>query len=293
VDLVNWASIRFERGYENRGDTICSSKYSYNPSNTQQISLADKIIAFIRDFFSIKKQVTQAPRISSSSSSHSSESSAVTNPIFRNAQTRLGNTTPQSAKSDTPKEIFANHTRMLKTNQLPRGSERVRFFVNFDDLFKTTEQKNHHKIDPEQDFKTDRSRIPNKIFGNDVTDEEAMEKVRKELEKLFPPQDVETLFKRTLKILSQHSLNLIPILWGSKYPLRGDTSSATMELNSEKKMIEIKANYTLSTEDSEGTPVPHSRLGVIMYIPLDPKQEGEFIINRSAYNPAALNQLNF
>lgn len=289
--MVNWASIRFEQRYENRGDTIRSSKYSYNPSNTQQISLADKIIAFIRDFFSIKKQVTQAPR-KSSSCSYSSESSAVTNPIFRNAQTRLGNTTPQSAKSDfakdlSAKEIFTNDTRRLKNDQLPSGSGRVRFFVNVDDLFKTTEQENHHKIDPEQDFKTDRSRIPNKIFGNEVSDEKAMEKVRGELEKLFPSQDVETLFKRTLKILSQHSLNLIPILWGTKDVLRGDTSSATMQLNSEKKMIEIKANYTLSKKDSEGTPVPYSRLGVIMYIPLDPKEKGEFIMNRSAYNPAA------
>ena len=286
MDLVNWASIRFERGYENRGDTICSSKYSFNPSNTQQISLADKIIAFIRDFFSIKNQVTQAPRISSSSS-HSSESSAVTNQIFRDAQTSLGNTTPLSAKSDFAKEMFTNHTRLLKNNQLPSGSGRANFFVNVDDLFKTTERENQHEIDPKEQFLIDRDRIPNKIFGNEVSNEEAIKKVRGELKKLFPSQDVETLFKRTLKILSQHSLNLIPILWGFKDSVKGDTKSATMRLDSEKKMIEIKANYTISKLDSEGVPVPHSRLGVIMYIPLDPNQNGQFIINRSAYNPAA------
>ena len=325
MDLVNWASIRLERS-EYRVETISTSKFTHIPSNSPKISLIERVIAFIKDFFVAKKQEPQAgsvgsfrpkPSESQIAPAQVSEGSQKISGTIYDLEKEINNTenpltgqklktglrtlvaklekTSSDERKNFAKNTFADRIAPLRNNSLLSGSISADFFVHIDDLFRKIEEQNQHEINEEEQFSIDRGRLRNPIFGKDVSVDEAKERVKTELDRLFPPLqqspagvNSETLLKRTLKILSQHSLNLIPILWGSSDRVAVDPSSITMRLDSEKKIIEIKSYYTISKLDPEDLPQSHERLNVIMYIPLDPKQIGQFIITRVANHPTSL-----
>lgn len=317
MNLDNWASIRFERT-ENQGQPIFSLRQNQHEISLANISIIDRIVTFIKNFFSTKNaeihkhtKGSLSPKISSLSTDSAviSESSIDHSGQLNDLEKQINDPkkglsdkklktallslvgelkkTSEDQRKEFAFETFSARIDPLKKCQLQSGSMSASFFAHIDDLFKSIEEKNKHEIDVVSEFAQDRSRLQNPIFGKKVTSESAINLIKTELARVFPENqqnqttvDREKLLKRTLKILSQSSLNLILILWGADNSVKGVPSSYTMRLDSTNKIIEIKSTYEIREKNFEDEPRSLGSLNVTMYIPLDPDQIAQFDLTR-------------